>query len=450
MTMTMKTSTGTLGVLVISGLALALSGCQPTSGTDDRSDQAAAAGLATGEVPVYEWDPYWPTRPLPNQWALGNVVGVDVDDEDNVWILHRPRTLLHGHEDDAAYPIPESECCVPAPSVIVFDQAGDVVRSWGGPGAEYEWPLFRGQSSSASDVIPEGAAAGGRAPQRTQYGAGAAIDSPWPESEHTLALDRTGHVWIGNNGGSHLVQFTRAGEFVRAFGRAGASRSELGSNVTDTLNRPAGITVDDDAGEVYVADGYGNRRLVVFDVATGEYKRHWGAYGRRPDDAVPHRRVPFEWSPDDPRPQQFNTAHTVRIDQDGLVYVGDRNNSRIQVFEKDGSFVKEALVKPTTNRGSVLDFVFSRDPEQRFVFVVDGRNERVWILRRSDLRVIGEFGHASHFGGGFTVAHNIGIDSRNNLYVTESLEGKRVQRFLYTGLGPAEHEYDEYGLEIAP
>ena len=160
MTMTMKMSTGTLGVLVISGLALALSGCQPTSGTDDRSDQAAAAGLATGEVPVYEWDPYWPTRPLPNQWALGNVVGVDVDEEDNVWILHRPRTLLHGHEDDAAYPIPESECCVPAPSVIVFDQAGDVVRSWGGPGAEYEWPLFRGQSSSASDVIPEGAGRG--------------------------------------------------------------------------------------------------------------------------------------------------------------------------------------------------------------------------------------------------------------------------------------------------
>jgi len=448
--MTMTTSTSTSGVLVIGALALVLSGCQSTNGTDDQPDQADAAGLATGAVPIYEWDPYWPTRPLPNQWALGNVVGVDVDEEDNIWILQRPRTLLHGHEDDAAYPIPESECCVPAPSVIVFDQAGDVIRAWGGPGAEYEWPLFRGQSSNATDVIPEGAAAGGRAPQRTQYGSGLALDYPWPESEHTLVLDRTGHVWIGNNGGSHLVQLTRDGEFVRTFGRAGASRAELGSNITDTLNRPAGITVDDEAGEVYVADGYGNRRLIVFDVETGEYKRHWGAYGRRPDDTAPHRRVPFVWSPDDPRPQQFNTAHTVRIDRDGLVYVGDRNNSRIQVFEKDGTFVKEALVKPTTNRGSVLDFVFSRDPEQRFLFVADGRNERVWILRRSDLRVIGEFGHASHFGGGFTLVHNIGIDSRNNLYVTESLEGKRVQRFLYKGLGPAEHQYDEYGLRIAP
>ena len=448
--MTMKTSRRTLGILVISVLALALSGCQPANETDDQSAQADAASPATGEVPVYEWDPYWPNRPLPNQWALGNVIGVDVDEEDNVWILHRPRTLLHGHEDDAAYPLPESECCVPAPSVIVFDQSGDVVQSWGGPGAEYEWPLFRGQSSGASDVISEGAAVAGRAPQRTQFGSGQVLDYPWPESEHTLTLDGNGYVWIGNNGGSHVVQFTRDGGFVRAFGRPGASRADLGSNITDTLNRPAGLAIDDEAGELYVADGYGNRRLIVFDVETGQYKRHWGAYGKQPDDSVPHRRVPFEWSPDDARPQQFNTAHSVRIDQDGLVYVGDRNNSRIQVFEKDGTFVKEALVRPTTNRGSVLDFVFSRDPEQQFVFVVDGRNERVWILRRSDLRMIGEFGHASHFGGGFTLAHNIGIDSNNNLYVTESLEGKRVQRFLYKGLGPADHEYDEHGLEIAP
>ena len=408
--------------------------------------QAAAADPATGEVPIYEWDPYWPQRPLPHSWALGNVIGVDVDEDDNVWILHRPRTLLHGHEDDAAYPIPESECCVPAPAVIVFNQAGDVIRSWGGPGTEYEWPLFRGQSALATDVIQEGEVPVGRLPQRTQYASGPPLDYPWPESEHTLTVDTSGHVWIANNGGSHILQMTRAGEFVRAVGRPGASRDERGSNVTDTLNQPAGLAVDSDANELYVADGYGNRRVIVFDIATGEYKRHWGAYGKKPDDSVPHRQVPFEWSPDDPRPEQFSTAHAVRIDKDGLVYLGDRNNSRIQVFEKDGTFVKEALIKPTTNRGAVLDFVFSRDPEQTFLFVVDGRNERVWILRRYDLRVIGEFGHAGRFGGGFTLAHNIGIDSANNLYVTESFGGKRVQRFLYKGLDPREREYDEYGI----
>ena len=428
------------------GLVLALGGCQAADLTSEQPEATAAADLLAGEVPIYEWDPHWPTRPLPNHWALGNVVGVDVDAEDNVWILQRPRTLLHGHEDDASYPIPESECCVPAPAVIVFNQAGDVITSWGGPGSEYEWPQFRGQSSMATDIIREGTVPPGRVGQRTRQVTGPPLDYPWPESEHTLTLDSNGYVWIGNNGGSHVLQMTRDGTFVRAFGRAGASRAERGSNMTDTLNRPAGITVDAEAHEVYIADGYGNRRVIVFDIATGEYRRHWGAYGKRPDDAVPHRRVPFEWTPEDPRPQQFNTAHTVRIDKDGLVYLGDRNNSRIQVFEKDGTFIKEALVKPTTARGSVLDFVFSRDPEQQFIFVVDGRNERVWILRRSDLRMIGEFGHASHFGGGFTVAHNIGIDSSNNLYVTESLEGKRVQRFLYKGLGPRTREYDEYGI----
>ena len=440
--------TNQLCLVVLAGALVAWGGCQPAGVTEDRPEATDSGMVEGGEVPVYEWDPYWPKRPLPNNWALGNVVGVDVDSEDNVWIVHRPRTLLHGHEDDASYELAESECCVPAPSVIAFSQAGDVVESWGGPGSEYEWPLFRGQSSSATDVLAEGTGAQGRLPQRTQYASGPPLDYPWPESEHTITLDGNGNVWIGNNGGSHVLQMTRDGQHVRTFGRPGATRDELGSNVTDTMNRPAGITVDEEANELYVADGYGNRRVIVFDIATGEYRRHWGAYGNRPDDSVPHRPVPFEWTPDDARPEQFNTAHSVRIDQDGLVYLGDRNNARIQVFEKDGTFVKEVLVRPTTARGSVLDFVFSRDPDQTFVFVADGRNERVWILRRSDLQMIGEFGHASHWGGGFTIAHNIGIDSSSNLYITESLEGKRVQRFLYKGLGPKEHDYDEYGIRL--
>lgn len=419
--------------------------------------QAAQATNAAGEVPVYVWDPTWPRLPLPNKWAIGNVSGVDVDAQDNVWILHRPRTLLHGHEDDASYPIPESECCVPAPAVIEFDQHGSVVQAWGGPGSEYEWPIFRPNSSSAGDIVkqapaPPTPAPGGRVrvnlfgAQRTKRSEGPPLTYPWPRTEHTLTLDPKGFVWIADSAGSHILKLTRDGTFVLQIGRANVPPKERGSNVLDAFNLPAGITVDPGANEVYVADGYENRRVIVFDADTGKYKRHWGAYGKPPDDTVPPRQMPFVWKPTDPKPRQFSVVHSVRIDKDGLIYVGDRNNSRIQVFKKDGTYIKEAFVNPRTVRGTILDFAFSRDAEQRWVFVGDGRNDKVWILRRSDLRGVGEFGHTSHWGSGFSVIHNVAVDSRNNLYVTESLEGKRVQRFLYKGLAPQTRQYDEYGM----
>ena len=439
----------TLGVLLSAGCG----------GASSSGGGPEAAGAVTGgaEVPIFEWDPTWPTLPLPNRWAIGNVIGIDVDSQDHVWILHRPRTLLHGQEDDASYPIPESDCCVPAPAVIEFDQQGHVVQAWGGPGSEYEWPLFRGQASSTEVIreppAPPTAAPGARVrvnlfgTQRTKRTEGPPLNYPWPESEHTLFLDHKGNVWVGNNGGSHILKMTRDGAFVLQIGRAHVPREERGSNVLDAFNAPAGLIVDPATNEVYVADGYENRRVIVFDADTGTYKRHWGAYGKPPDDTVPPRPVPFVWKPTDPKSTQFSVVHSVRIDKDGLVYVGDRNNSRIQVFTKDGTYIKEAYIRPTTVRGSVLDFVFSRDPEQRFVFVGDGRNDKVWILRRSDLRVIGEFGFTSHWGGGFSIIHNIAVDSKNNLYVTESLEGKRAQKFSYKGLGPQTRQYDEHGME---
>ena len=451
-----------IGFVVLIGMVLALvvreTASTASSETRANPQPGSSAVNTQGEVPIYEWDPYWPKRPLPNNWAMGNVAGLEVDSQDHVWVLNRPRSILHGHEDDAAYPMPESECCMPPPAVIEFDQEGNVVQGWGGAGPDYEWP---GSSTGGS----------GRSASRTNQGSPQGVprgydpsynaNDPrpprvnltprnyhWSEGQiHSLTIDHKGNVWMG---GDHVLKFTRAGEFLMEIGYA-PQETKLTPDSHDTEilgagGSVAGVAVDPETNEVFLADGYGNRRVIVFDADTGAFKRYWGAYGRPPDDSVPPRRLPFQWKPTDPPHPQFSVAHSVRIDKDGLVYVGDRNNSRIQVFNKDGTFVKEAFIKPTTMRGTVLDLNFSKDPEQRWVFVADGRNDKVWILRRSDLQVVGEFGHGGQFGGGFTIAHAVAADSQNNLYVGESLTGNRVQKFTFKGLGPQTRTYDRYGL----
>ena len=249
------------------------------------------------DVSAFVFDPSWP-KPLPNSWILGNVVGVAVDARDHIWVLHRPGTLSD-FERAAALDPPRAVCCRPAPPVIEFDQEGNVVQAWGGPGTGYEWPL--------ADPRPPAAA----------------YLSPIPIGEHGIFVDHADHVWIGGNGGTatHVLKFSRSGEFLLQIGRRGQSD---GSNDTQNLRGPAGLTVDPDTNEVYVADGYGNRRVIVFDADTGDYRRHWGAYGSRPDDDATDRYVP-----DGPPPRQFNTVHCVRIGRDGLVYVCDRDNNRI-------------------------------------------------------------------------------------------------------------------------
>jgi DNA-binding beta-propeller fold protein YncE len=401
-----------IGFGVCVAIMLTLGGCQEAPEGSDAPANAPAApqpSSAAGDVPMFEFDPTWPKMPLPNQWLVGSVAGVYVDAEDHIWIVHRPRALLHGHEDDASYAVPESECCKPAPSVIEFDQAGHVVQAWGGPGPEYEW----------REAGP------GR---RTPPTPGPSLGYDWPESEHSIFVnDDDQTVWLSNSGGSHIVKFTRAGEFLLQIGRKG---QRTGSHNTENLGAAAGLVVDPKTNELYVADGYRNRRVIVFDADTGAYKRHWGAYGNPPDDSIP-----FRYDPDGPRSQQFNTVHCVQLSRDDLVYVCDRANNRIQVFRTDGTFVKEGLVAPWSLRGAPMDIAFSTDAEQRFVYVADGRNEKVWILRREDLEVIGSFGHGGHWGGGFTVAHGIAADASGNIYVAEVTEGKRVQRFTYMGLG---------------
>ena len=335
-------------------------------------------GTTSSDVPQFRVDPFWASE-LPNNWILGQVSGLAVDNQDHVWIVHRPRTL------DARQRGEEGMCCVPAPPVIEFDPNGNVMRSWGGPSDSYEWP----------------------------------------QSEHGIHVDNQDNVWIGGNGSgdAHVLKFTADGEFLLQIGRAGQS---TGSNDTENLGRPASIEVDPTASEVYIADGYGNRRLIVFDSSTGEYRRHWGAYGEQPDDMD----LPAYDPTSEPIRHFRSPVHGIAIANDGLVYVADRTNNRIQVFQKNGQFVTEAFVRPETlGSGSVSGVTLSQDDDQQWLFVPDGTNNVVWIVDRSSLEVVDYFGRLGKNAGQYYRLHNLAIDSRGNLYTTEVNVGQRLQKF---------------------
>ena len=374
-----------------------------------RSIVFALIGFATvsmsqpvNSVPQFEVDPQWP-KPLPNNWILGAVAGIAVDGRDHVWVVHRPSTLQ---------PNETRSIWRAAPPVLEFDPDGRLLQSWGGPGAGYEWP----------------------------------------DLEHGVDADDQ-VVWLGGGGekDAQLLKFTRDGKFVMQIGRKGQGR---GSNDTANLGGSANFTIDRAANEIYVADGYVNHRVIVFDATTGAYKRHWGAYGKQPDDgyftrageklpspfsgAVQNENKPSQYDPAVASPQ-FRIVHSVRISRDGLVYVCDRTNDRVQVFRKDGTFVKEGFVaRQTLGSGSVWDIVFSIDPAQKFLIINDGTNQQIWILLRDTLEVVSAFGRAGHSAGQFYGAHVMAADSKGNLFIGETYEGKRVQKFTYRGLGPAQ------------
>lgn len=351
---------------------------------------AGAQGTDAKQAPVFQVDPLWP-KPLPNHWVLGMTIGVSVDAQDNVWIIHRPESVEENFKAAITNP-PIGTCCTPAPPVLQFNQAGDLIGHWGGPGQGYEWP----------------------------------------ESNHGIAVDYKGNIWIGGNGtkDAHVLKFTPAGKFLMQIGHQGKNG---GSADPENLGRAAKIFVDPSSNEAFIADGYGNKRVIVFDADTGKYKRHWGAYGKRPDD-----KDLGPYNPDAPVAQQFrNPVHCANVSNDGFVYVCDRANDRIQVFKKDGTFVKETFIAKKTRRsGSVWDMTFSRDPQQTYLYVVDGINQKVYILLRDSLEMLTAFGDGGRQPGQFYGVHNIATDSKGNIYTTETYTGARVQRFLYKGFGP--------------
>ena len=343
-------------------------------------------------VPIFEVDPMWP-KPLPNHWVLGSAIGVAVDAEDHVWIVHRgngnARTELGAAQDP-----PTGECCLPAPNILEFDSEGNLLRSWGGPGEGYDWP----------------------------------------SSNHGIAVDPMGNLWIGGNGedDAHILIFAQDGTFLKQYGHPGGNKGSLDK---ENFGRVAKISIDAAANEAYIADGYLNKRVVVLDVTTGEFKRYWGAYGNEPDDTDIGL-----YNPDEPPAQQFrNPVHAAEPSNDGFVYVCDRPNNRIQVFKKDGTYVTEKIIaRKTLGGGSTWDIAFSRDTEQKFLYLADGQNMKIYVLERKTMEILTTFGDGGRQPGQFYGVHSIATDSKGNIYTTETYEGKRVQKFVYKGLGTAE------------
>ena len=363
---------------------------------------AAAQGKTPSKAPQFEVDPLWP-KPLPNHWVLGSVTGVAVDAQDHIWIVHKGASSL-GNMEKGGILTPPTGCCIPAPQVLEFDSSGNLLAHWGGPGQGFDWP----QSTGGMAVDPKNnvwiTAAG------QSQAAAATPNRPQGEAPPQDA---------------QVIKFSGSGQFFMQIGHAG----KIGSSDQALLNRPAAVAVDSAGNEVYIADA-GNRRIVVFDAGTGAFKRQWGAYGDKPEEADPGK-----YDPNASPAKQFRDVSCVKLAKDGLVYVCDRQSDRLQVFQKDGKFVKEAFVsKSTLGDGSVWDVAFSSDPKQQFLYIADGQDKKVWVLRRDTLEVVTSFGDGGRLPGHFYGVGSIAVDSKGNVYTGETYEGKRVQKFVYKGL----------------
>lgn len=370
-------------------LSLALVALLSSCGPPADSGPAAPADA----VPAFQVDPTWPQE-LPNDWILGSVTGVFVDARDHVWITHLPETLTP-EETSAVQDPPLGTCCVPAPMVLELDPEGALVQAWG------EWPVSGGPGEGD--------------PER------------WPRNPHGIFVDHQDFVWIGTYVHHRVMKFTRDGTLVMTIGEYDVTG---GSDDPELLGGPAGIWVDPATNEVFVADGYRNRRVVVYDGETGAYLRHWGAYGEPPLDDYDFG----ERDPAGPPPRAFSTVHGLVGSNDGLVYVADRRGNRIQVFRQDGTFLEEQVIAPETRAsGSAFVIALSPDPEQRWLYLADGTNHKVWVLARESLEVVGEVGRGGRQIGQFLRPHGMDVDSRGNLYVGEASTGRRVQRFTLAG-----------------
>ena len=408
------------------------------------------------QAPEFEVDPSWP-KELPNNWLIGQVGGIAVDRHDNIWILQRARTLTSdeagalGQFDDATndedVPInalgqprpfgPIADCCIPAPAVMKFDPEGNLLDAWGGPADED----YLGSDKCREE---EGCV--------------------WPAGEHGIYVDHNDNVYIAGNGNgtgefpwdgthgddSHVLKFSADGTFLMVVGLPGngepsSNDTDGGLNGTPKLWNPADTEVDPETNELYIADGYGNRRIVVVDAETGLYQRHWGAYGQNPVDDT--ETGPYAEDRDAGiRPAQFrNPVHCVRIAKDGLVYVCDRSNDRMQVFDKNKvgeectnpfreegecGFVAERFIRPATlGSGSVWDLDTSADGRQSCLHNADGTNQHVDSIHRRSLAIVDTFGRNGRNAGQFHWVHNLATDTEGNIYTAEVDTGKRAQKF---------------------
>ncbi|MSO29999.1 MAG: hypothetical protein EXQ48_03515 [Acidobacteria bacterium] len=331
-------------------------------------------------LPVFEVDRAWPA--VPAKWKLGDPSSFAVDAQDHVWVLHRPRTLVK--PEDAAKA---------APPVMVFDTAGTFIKAWGGAGAGYEWP----------------------------------------EREHGIHIDNKGFVWVtGNNcptnglpglkkvADDQILKLTEDGKFVRQIGK---SNQSTGNADTRNVHRAADVWVHPPTNELFVADGYGNHRVIVFDAETGAFKRMWGAFGNKPVDDDHCEVVTPPSFPAGAGPQNYSIVHAIRVAKDGMVYVADRENRRVQMFKPDGSFVKQ-LVK--TDTPFARDLALSPDAAQQFLYV--GNGEDIVVVDRKTLEIAGAIKVPGMIGGG----HQIATDSKGNIYIAQTTAG--MQKLTFKGM----------------
>jgi DNA-binding beta-propeller fold protein YncE len=385
--------------------------------------------------PRYQVDPWWP-RPFTDQsWVLGSITGVAVDARNHIWVVHRGGDSLEANEKGMMLTPPSASlCCQAAPSVLEFDQKGVLVSSWGGPGQGYAWP----QSPGSLAVDAKGnvwiTAAGLEPPPTT----------PARGPEDPTAGETPAPAAGRGRGGppppppgpsdAHVLKFSRDGKLQLQIGAPGKTD---GPDSHTTLGRPSAVAVDAASNEVFIADA-GNRRIVVFDADSGTYKRHWFAYGEKAAGAPPSAYAPGE-----PPAKSFRDVTCIDIARDGLVYVCDRSSNRIQVFRKDGAFVREGIVSKNTlgatvtgqfgvvsSRGSAWDVAFSNDPRQRYLFVANGHDKKVHILQRDTLAPVGTFGGGGRSPGQFLAVSSIAVDGQGNVYTGEQHHGKRVQKFV--------------------
>lgn len=361
---------------------------------------AAEASASGSQMPNFKVDPKWPT--IPNGWTLGQVSDVAVDSQDNIWILQRPRTVKPGVST--------------GPPVMIFGPDGKYVRGWGGPGEGYDWP----------------------------------------KTEHGIFIDYKGNVWIcGSGRDDQVLKFTNEGKFVMQLGHGGHDKTN--QNTADFW-MPTDAFVYPQTNEVFISDGYGNKRIIVFDADSGKFKRMWGAFGNVPSDSPestivaamsgrraptnPNRTLANQFDPNDPGPSQFDTVHDVKISHDGLVYVADRGGKRVQVFTIMGKYVAQVWVdrwceqagEGCGNGQTAASVAFSSDPAQQFLFVGSRSPARVWVFDRKTLQPLESFGRPGIGPGEFDALHEMATDSHGNLYVTEVEDGRRVQKFVFGGL----------------
>ncbi|UCD81461.1 MAG: hypothetical protein JSW26_08590 [Desulfobacterales bacterium] len=446
-------------ILVVAGAAMA-------GGQKDRH-KGWHKGWYKDKAPVFEVDPFWP-KPLPNQWQIGQVPGIAVDKDDNIWIVHRPRSFTSDEAgatdalvDTDGDGIPDADvlgnprpagpiadCCYPAPSVLQFDKKGNLLRAWGGPNLGFEDPDWNWPANTCLE----------------EQGCF------WPNSEHGIYVDHNMNVWLGGQQGRSVVKFAADGTFLLQIGErtppvADSNDTDGAADGTPLLAQPADLEVDpgpntpSGGDELYIADGYTNHRVIVVDAETGMYLRHWGAYGQNPvdddlSDAMgPNTNPAPGTDPEFDAPPHFrNPVHAVRITKDGLVYVADRVNNRIQVFDKKTvgavcdpfpnpgpgkcGFLGEFFVeRDTLGPGSTWDLEVSPDKRQKLLYNADGSNQHIWTLRRADGRILGNFGRNGRFAGQFHWVHNLAADSQGNMYTAEVDTGKRVQKFNCKGSG---------------